>query len=114
MRTVAALVVSAGLVFGAASVAGAATNGSRAAGSGPGVRATSTHLRRRPAAAPAPLRRVAVAAPELRARLAAVRLPVRRTILEQRIERLEELRSELQSKITEARAACSTTGGTTT
>src|SRR3954471_6237764 len=103
MRTVAALVVSAGLVFGAASVAGAATNGSRAAGSGAAVSASCTQLRRRLPDAPAPPRRVAVAVTELRARLAAVRLPVRRTILEQRIERLEELRSELQSKVTEAR-----------
>ena len=51
---------------------------------------------------------------ELRAALAEVRLPVRRIILQQRIDRLEQLRAALQAKVTEARAACGTTGDTTT
>jgi hypothetical protein len=110
---VAALVVSAGLVFGLAPVAGAAANGSGAAKSA-AVSATCTQLRKRLAGAPAVLRRVDVNLADLRAALAEVRLPVRRTILQQRIERLEQLRAELQAKVTEARTACGTTGDTTT
>jgi multidrug resistance efflux pump len=110
---VAALVVSAGLVFGLAPAAGAATNGSGAA-KADAVTATCTQLRRRLAGAPATLRRVDVNLADLRAALAEVRIPVRRTILQQRIERLEQLRAELQAKIAEARAACATTGNTTT
>ena len=111
---VAPVVVSAGLVFGPASVAAAAGTRSTSADSGAAVATNCTQLRKRLAGAPATLRRVDANVTELRARLAEVRLPVRRTILEQRIERLEQLRSELQSKIAEARAACSTTGNTTT
>ena len=110
--SIAALVVAAGLVVGLASVAGAVPDGSsdaRAASS-----AQCTQLRKRLVGAPATLRRVDANVVELRARLADVRVPVRRAILEQRIERLEQLRSELQSKIAEARAACSTAGDNTT
>jgi len=110
---VAALVVSAGLVFGLAPVAGAATNGSGATKSD-AVSATCTQLRKRLAGAPATLRRVDVNLADLRAALAEVRLPVRRAVLQERIARLEQLRAALQAKVTEARAACGTTGDTTT
>ena len=111
---IAALVVSAGLVFGLAPVAGAATNGSGTAKPDATASATCTQLRRRLAGAPATLRRVDANLADLRAALAEVRLPVRRTLLEQRIQRLEQLRAELQAKITQARAACGATGDTTT
>jgi len=71
--------------------------------------AECTQLRRRLAGAPATLRRVDANLEELRARLAEVRLPARRTLLEQRIQRLEQLRTALTTRIADARAACSTT-----
>ena len=114
MGGVIALVASAALVFGLGSIAAATTDSSSATKPETAVSASCAQLRKRLVGAPATLRRVDANVTELRARLAEVRLPVRRTILEQRIERLEQLRSELQSKIAEARAACSTTGANTT
>jgi uncharacterized protein YhaN len=112
MGIVAALAGAAGLAFALSPVAGALTDGSS------GARAASsaqcTQLRKRLIGAPATLRRVDANLVELRARLAQVRVPVRRLVVEERIERLEQLRAALQSKITEARAACSTTGDNTT
>ena len=111
VRVMVALVLGAGLVLGLTSVSGAVSDGSTRA---PAVSANCAQLRERLVGAPATLGRIDAALSELRARLAQVRLPVRRTILEQRIERLGQLRAALQSKITEARAACGTTGDTTT
>jgi uncharacterized protein YhaN len=111
MGTVAALVGAAGLAFGLSPVAGAVTDGSS------GARAASSEqcpqLRKRLIGSAATLRRVDANLVELRARLAQVRHPVRRLVVEQRIERLEQLRAALQSKITEARAACNTADDTT-
>ena len=109
---IAALVVAAGLAVGLAPVAGAVTDhsgGARTVSS-----AQCTQLRKRLIGAPATLRRVDANLVELRARLGDVRVPVRRLVLEQRIERLAQLRSALQSKIAAARAACTTTGNNTT
>jgi len=110
LRCAATVVVAVVLVLGAVTDAGAAVF----VKSPTATSTECTQLRRRLAGAPATLRRVDVALAELRAHLAEVRLPVRRTILEQRIERLEQLRSALQAKITQARTACDTTGATTT
>jgi len=111
MGIVAALVVAAGLAVGRPPVASAVTDRSSDA------RAASTaqcaQLRKRLIGAPATLRRVDANLVELRALLTDVRVPARRLVLEQRIERLEQLRSALQSKIAEARAACNTTGDNT-
>jgi hypothetical protein len=107
VRCVGALVVSAGLGFGLTPVAGAVADGSS------GARTISSaecaQLRKRLAGAPATLRRVDANLEELRARLADVRLPARRTVLEQRIQRLQQLRTALAERIADARAACATT-----
>jgi hypothetical protein len=66
-------------------------------------------LRKRLAGAPATLRRVDAGIVDLRTRLGTTRIPARRAVLEQRIQQLEQLRAELQSKVAEARAVCSTT-----
>ena len=108
MRSIAALVVSAGLVFGLAPVAGAVAGGSSAARSETPADVRCAQLRKRLAGAPATLRRVDANLAELRARLADVRLPARRTLLEERMQRLEQLRTALADRIAEARTACAT------
>jgi uncharacterized protein YhaN len=108
VRSIAALVVSAGLVFGLAPVAGAVTGPTAAADSGTVADARCAQLRKRLAGAPATLRRVDANLAELRARLADVRLPARRALLEERIQRLEQLRTALAERIADARAACAT------
>jgi hypothetical protein len=108
VRTFAALVVGVGLVFGLTTVAAAATDGSGSAESVAISDARCAQVRRRLAGAPATLRRVDVNLEELRARVAAVRAPARRTLLEERIQRLEQLRASLAERVADARAACIT------
>ena len=107
IRSLAALVVGAGVVLAAVPVAGAATDGST--GARPASSAQCAQLRQRLRGAPATLRRVDANLAELRTRLTDVRLPARRAVLEQRIQRLEQLRAALTTRIADARAACSTT-----
>jgi hypothetical protein len=109
LRWTATVVIAAGLVFGAATGAAAATDPKPPAAKS----AVCTQLRKRLAGAPAPLRRVDINLQELRALLAEVRLPARRAVLEQRIQRLEQLRTELATRIADARTACGTAGSTT-
>jgi hypothetical protein len=107
LRRLAALVVGAGLVFGVAPLAGAATDGST--GARTASSAQCAQLRRRLSGAPATLRRVDANLEELRTRLAGARLPARRAALEQRIQRLQQLRAALTTRVADARAACRTT-----
>jgi hypothetical protein len=110
LRRTAAIVVTAGLAFGLlAGAAGAATKAKSPVASS----TVCTHLRRRLAGAPATLRRVDANLQELQALLPNVRLPARRAVVEQRIQRLEQLRTALSTRIEDARAACGTTGNTT-
>ena len=109
VRSLAALVVGAGLVLGLTPVAGAIDGSSGSSGARPASSAQCAQLRQRLAGAPATIRRVDANLEELRARLAVVRLPARRTVLEQRIQRLEQLRTALTQRIADARAACATT-----
>jgi hypothetical protein len=114
LRRVATVVVSAGLVLGLGpTAAGAATAGSSATKAPSAPSAVCTQLKKRLAAAQATLRRVDANLQELRALLAEVRLPARRAVLEARIQRLEQLRTELAARMADARTACSNAGTTT-
>ena len=108
-RWAATVALAAGLVLGAATTTGAVTDVKPPTAKS----AACTALRKRLAGAPATLRRVDANLQELRALLAEVRLPARRAVLEQRIQRLEQLRAELATRIADARTACGT-GATTT
>jgi hypothetical protein len=106
--------MGAGLVLGLTPVAGAAApDGSSGSSGSSGARTASSaqcaQLRKRLAGAPATIRRVDANLEELRARLAEARLPARRAVLEQRIQRLGQLRTALTQRIADARAACATT-----
>ena len=110
VRRIATVVVGVGLAVGlVTSGAGASTSTVTSTKVSAASAAECTQLRRRLAGAPATLRRVDANLEELRARLAEVRLPARRTLLAQRIQRLEQLRTALTTRIADARAACSTT-----
>jgi hypothetical protein len=109
----AAIVVGVGLTVGVAPAVGATTSAAATTKSAE-VSANCAQLRKRLLGAPATLRRVDANVEELRTRLAVTRHPVRRAVLEERIRRLEQLRAELQVKITQARAACSAPGSNTT
>jgi len=109
LRWTATIVLVAGLVLGGATAAGAATRAKSPAATS----AACTQLRRRLAGAAATLRRVDANLQELRALLPNVRLPARRAVLEQRLERLEQLRAALATRIADARTACGTAGNTT-
>jgi len=113
VRRIATVVIGVGLALGLVTGgAGASTStvmSTKASIVSAASSAECTQLRRRLAGAPATLRRVDANLEELRARLAEVRLPARRTLLEQRIQRLEQLRTALTTRIADARAACSTT-----
>jgi len=103
------IVVVASLVFVVATVAGAATDAKSPTASS----TVCSQLRKRLAGAPATLRRVDANLQELRALLPNVRLPARRAVVEQRIQRLEQLRTALSTRIADARTACDTAGNTT-
>jgi hypothetical protein len=109
LRWAAAVVVAAGLLLGGVTAAGAATE------SKPPTAASTvcTQLRKRLAGASATLRRVDANLQELQALLPNVRLPARRAVIEQRIQRLEQLRAALSSRVADARTACGTEGNTT-
>ena len=108
VRRVTAVVVGAGLALGLlAGAAGAATDDSSPAKVPTASSAECTQVRKRLSGAPATLRRVDANLEELRTRLAEVRLPARRAVLEQRMQRLQQLRTALATRIADARAACS-------
>lgn len=67
---------------------------------------TCSAVRQRLARAPRILARIETNLDRLDARLDNTRLPTRRAPLENRIERLEALRTELAQKIADARRAC--------
>jgi hypothetical protein len=113
MGGLAAIVMGVGLTVGVAPAVGATTSAAATTKSAE-VSTNCAQLRKRLLGAPATLRRVDANVEELRTRLVGTRLPVRRAVLEERIRRLEQLRAELQVKITQARAACSTSGSDTT
>jgi hypothetical protein len=108
VRVIAALVVGAGLALGSTPVAGAVATRPSAAESGTVSNVQCAQVRKRLAGAPATLRRVEANLDELRSRLAAVRVPARRLLLEARIQRLEQLRASLAERIVAARGACAT------
>jgi hypothetical protein len=100
----------------AALVLGLVTTTAGAASNTKSPTATSTEctqFRKRLAGAPATLRRVDTNLQELQALLPNVRLPARRAVVELRIQRLEQLRTELATRIADARTACGTAGSTT-
>ena len=109
IRWAVTMVVAAGLLLGVPTAAGAATGAKSPTASS----AVCTQLKRRLAGAPATLRRVDANLQELRTLLAEVRLPARRAVLEARIQRLEQLRTELATRIADARTACDNAGNTT-
>lgn len=69
---------------------------------------TCSAVRRRLADAPQILTRIEANLDQLNAQLDNARLPARRVALQDRIERLEALRSELAAKVADARRACGT------
>lgn len=69
---------------------------------------TCSAVRRRLADAPQILSRIEANLDQLNAELDNARLPARRVALQDRIERLEALRSELAAKVADARRACGT------
>jgi hypothetical protein len=111
LRRVAAVVLGAGLALGLVTTAvGATTEATTPTAKTPTVSAAEcTQLRRRLGGSSATLARVDANLDELRARVGEVRLPVRRAALEQRIQRLEQLRAALAKRIADARAACTNT-----
>src|SRR5262249_28030159 len=110
LRSVATVVVSAGLALGlGAAAAGAATDAKAPVANS----AACTHLRRRLAGASETLKRVDANLQELRTLLTEVRRRAGGAVLEARIQRREQLRTALATRMADARDACGTAGTTT-
>jgi hypothetical protein len=113
LRWVATVAVSSGLALGLGATAAGAVTDSRAARTPTAGSAVCTQLRKRLAGASATLKRVDANLQELRTLLTEVRLPARRAVLHARIQRLEQLRTALATRIADARDACGAAGSTT-